>query len=118
MNVCVGIPTVTSLHEAVDESIVLLTAYTRTLKAQVHLVIKQFVIIHADIENDGQCARRVYTGARGVDDEFGDTDQDAANPLVANAQNLLAVAIDNDIDIFRWALSVERVFDVIGLSYV
>jgi hypothetical protein len=60
----------------------------------------------------------VYAGTQGIDDELGYADQDSAHALIANAQDLLPVAHDYQIDILRIApllhvvLHAVRIVDV------
>jgi hypothetical protein len=43
----------------------------------------------------------MYTSAQGIDDELGYTDEDSAYTLITNAQYLLAIAHDYQVDVFR-----------------
>jgi hypothetical protein len=60
----------------------------------------------------------VYASAKRVYDQLSDADQYRANALVANTQDLFAIAHDNHVNIFRLAPLIEIVFDTINVADV
>lgn len=54
-------------------------------------------------------------GAEGVDDQLGDADQDGAHALVADAQDLLPVADNYQVDVLGVAPLLDVVFDAAGV---
>jgi hypothetical protein len=88
-----------SLHELVDKSVVLLAAHTRVLQAEVLVVVQQVFVVGSAVQNYGQGAVGVDARAQRVQHQFRNRDQHAANTLVADPENLLAVADSYDINI-------------------
>lgn len=105
MNVCFGEKLSSSVDEFVHKLIILLSSSSGLSKAEVKLIVKQFLILqpvlardaHVDASEPYICTAVQYhwklpawvdsrTNSR--DYQLGDGYQDSANPLVANSENL------------------------------
>jgi len=71
------------------------------------------MVVSTDIQHNGNDTVRMNACAQCVDDELRHADQDSAHALIANPQNLLAVAARDDVDIFRRTPEVKDLLDVV-----
>jgi len=86
--------------------------------AQVHVVIEQFQIVGAHVQYDRQHPARVDASGRRVDGELADGDLDAADALVADAQNALGVGGHQQVDVIRPETGVPQSgFDVLRMIH-
>ena len=81
--------------EAVDEGLVGLAADPRVPHAEVHRIVQQIRVVGADVEHDRQRPVGRDAGARGVEAELADRDAHAADALIAEPENPLAVGDDD-----------------------
>lgn len=79
------------LDKAVDKVGVLPTADALVPQAQVQLVVEELLVVGAAVQDDGEGPVGVDAGAERGENELGHGDEDTADALIANAQNLLAV---------------------------
>ena len=89
------------LHVGVNERVVALSANSGMPVADVHRIVQQALPIGADIEHHRDHARRVDAARRRVDGQLADRDLDAADPPVADSQDLLGVGRKDQVDIVR-----------------
>ena len=83
-----------------DEGVVALAAHPRVPVADVERVVEQLLVVGADVERDGDDPGRVDAGGGGVDGQLADGDAGAAaHPPVADAQDLLGVGGDDQVDV-------------------
>lgn len=80
-------------HEGVDELVVLGPSDAAFPKSQVQLVIEMGLVIGATVEDDREGATGVDASTNGGEDQLCDGYKDAANALVPNAQDRLAVCL-------------------------
>lgn len=64
------------LHELVNEFVVRFTSPPWLAQTEIEIIVKQFVIICANIKADWQDSVWVDAGAERIDDQFGDTNED------------------------------------------
>ncbi|MNJ28735.1 hypothetical protein D3C77_232820 [compost metagenome] len=78
-------------HELVDEVVVLLAANALVGLTQVHGVIQQRLVVGAHVQRYGQTASGMDAGPQGIEGELADGDAHAPHPLIADAEDPLAV---------------------------
>ena len=101
--------------EAVHELVVPRPADPGVPLPEVHLVAEQPEVVGADVEDDRDRPTRVDAGRRGVEGQLADRDLDAADALVADAQDALGVGDDEQVDVVGPQAVVEqRLLDVLG----
>ena len=66
---------------------------------EVERVVEQLQVVGADVQDDGQGAAGVDAAGGGVDGEFADGDLDAADALIADAQDAFRVGGDQQVDV-------------------
>ena len=66
---------------------------------QVHLVVEQGQVVGADVEDHRDHPAWVDAGGGGVDGQLADGDVDAADALVADAEDALGVGGDDEVDV-------------------
>ena len=83
-------------HELVDEVVVLLAANAPVGLPQVHGVIQQRLVVGAHVQRDGQAAGGVDARPQGIEGELADGNAHTPHPLIADAEDPLAVGHDDD----------------------
>ena len=83
-------------HEGVDELLVRRAAHALVAHPQVQRVGQALLVVGTHVEGDGQGAVGRDPRAEGVEAELADGDAHAARPLVAQAQDALAVRHHDD----------------------
>ncbi len=99
------------LNEFVDEVIVLFAGDAWMTPAHIQRVIQQLLIVGADVQHDWQGIRRTDTATGGVQRELTNGNAHAADALVAQAENALAVGNDDHFDILLGGV-LQHIFDV------
>ena len=74
MNVSIRVQLSSTTNKLVDEIIVLLPANTWFLHAEIDLVVSEFLVVGATVEDNGERAVGVDACAEGREDKFGDGD--------------------------------------------
>ena len=87
------------LHEPVDEVEVRLTGHALVAPAEVLGIVEALRVVGADVEHDRQRPLRADAADERVERELADRDAEAADALVADAQDALAVGDDDDVDL-------------------
>ena len=82
--------------EPVDEVVVRGAPDAFPLEPEVQVVVAQGLAVCAHVQHDGEDAGGINAGARRHEDQLRHADEDPADALVADAQDLLAVA-DHDV---------------------
>ncbi|RMP75175.1 hypothetical protein ALQ20_200133 [Pseudomonas syringae pv. atrofaciens] len=82
--------------------------------AHVHRVVQQLTVVGADIQHDRQRVRRADPATSGVQRQFADRDAHAADALIAQTENSLAVGHDNDLDPVL-GRAAQNVIDAVAL---
>ena len=97
------------------------------MRAQIEGIAEQRLVVGADIQHDGQHAIRVDTSAERVERRLADTvaserpqrldapNQDAADALIADAEDALAVGQDHQIDVVRVAALGQDLLDAVAI---
>jgi hypothetical protein len=105
MNVCFGKKPSSSVDEFIHKLIIILSSSSGLSKAEVKLIVKQFLILqsvlagdaHVDVSEPYICTTVQYywklpawmnSRTNSCDYQLGDGYQDSTNPLVANSENL------------------------------
>ena len=102
--------------ERVDQVVVPLVADPGVPGAQVELVVEQGEVVGAHVQHHGQHPAGVDAGGRGVEGEFADGDFDAADALVADAQDPFGVGGHRQVQVVRSQTGVpQRGFHVLGV---
>ena len=100
----------------VDQVVVALVADPGVPLAQVHLVVEQPEVVGAHVQHHRQHPAGVDAGGRGVDGELADGDLDAADALVADAEDALGVGGDQQVDVVGAETGVpQRGLDLLGV---
>ena len=83
--------------------------------AEVERIVEECLVVGADIQGHRNGAGWIDAAARGVDCELSARDLDAANPPVSDAQDLLCVTANDNVDVI-WTQTqcAESSFDVVG----
>ena len=87
------------LHQLVHQGVVGGAPQATVRHAQVERIGQQRLVVGAHVEIDRKAARRVNSGARGVERELADRDPHAAHALVADAEDRLVVGDHDDADV-------------------
>ncbi len=82
--------------EVLDERVVLLARHALVPPADIDRVIQPFPVVRSDVEQDRQRLVRMDAGARGVERQLADRDAHASRALIAETQDALAIADDDD----------------------
>ena len=78
--------------------------------------LSSFRLSVPDVQHDREHPARVHAGGGGVDGELADGDLDAADALVADAQDALGVGGDDQVDVIGAETRVaEGGLDVLGM---
>src|SRR5262249_12123796 len=96
------------LHELVDEVEVRLTGDALVTPAEILGVLETLDVARPDVENDRQGALRADASDQRVEREFADRNTQTARPLIADAENPLAVGHDDDVDVRVGPIAQER----------
>lgn len=91
MDIRLGIQLPRRLDKGVDEVVVCLAPNALLPQAQVEVVIQQFLVVGATVEDDGERPVGVNAGAERGEGELRDRDEDAPDSLVADAEYLLSI---------------------------
>ena len=94
-------------HEGIDEAVVIGARDTRVAPAEILGIAETFLVVGADVQNDGQSARRMNSADKAVEREFADGNAEAADALVADAENAFAIGDDDDVD-FRIGIIAQQ----------
>ena len=104
------------LDVGVDEGIVAFSADAGMPVPGVHRIGQQAFPIGAHIEHHRNHARRVNPARRCIDRQFADGDFDSADAPIADAEDLLGIRGQDQVDIVRTGPQVsERFLDRIGM---
>ena len=95
--------------EVLDERVVVLVVDAAVAPAEVVRVVEQVGVVGADVEQDRQRPRGVDAADEGVERELPDRDPHAADALVADAEDPLAVGHDDDVDLVVLAVAQHLV---------
>ncbi len=87
------------LDEAVDEREVRLARDALLAPAEVLRVPEQLLVVRPDVEDDRKSPRRRDAADERVERQLADRDAEAADTLVADAEDALAVRHDDDVDV-------------------
>ena len=102
--------------EGVEELVVAVVADPGVPLTEVERVVEQLQVVGADVQDDGQGAAGVDAAGGGVDGEFADGDLDAADALVADAEDAFGVGGDQQVDVVGAETGVpEGGFDLVGV---
>lgn len=88
MDVCFGEKLSSSGDESIHKLIILLSSSSGLSKAEVKLIVKQFLIICTTVQNYWKLPAWVDSSANSCDYQLGDGYQNRTNTLVANSENL------------------------------
>ena len=83
--------------EGIDEAVVLRAADARLAPAKIFRIAKTFFVVRADIEDDRKSARGMNSTDETVERKLADGNAEAANALVADAEDTLSVGNDDDV---------------------
>lgn len=83
--------------KVVHELVVLFAADPVLLQPEVEVVPEQLLVVGAAVQDHGQRAVRVHAGAERRERQLGARDEDAADALVADAEDLLAVCCGQSV---------------------
>ena len=83
------------LDHVVNELVVLVIGNTRVAPAHIQRIVQQLLVVCSDVQHDGQGVSRADAAAGGVQRQFTDRDPHSADPLVAEAENALAIGDHN-----------------------
>ena len=85
-------------HEGVDELVVLVTPQPRPPRAEVERVGQQRLVVGADVEHHRQRPGRIEAADGRVERQLPDGDPHAADTVIAEPEDALAVGHDDDPD--------------------
>ena len=104
------------LDVGVDEGVVALAANPRVAVPDVHRIGQQAFPVGADIQHHRNHARRIDAARRGVDRQLADGDFDSAHAPIADAEDLLGIGGQDQVDIVGAGAEVSKRFlDRIGM---
>jgi len=95
-------------NEGVNEAIVIGTRDARVPPAEILGIAKAFLIICADVQNDGQSPRGMNSADQRVERKFSDGDAESTNALITDAEDALAIGDDDDVNFRIWVVPQER----------
>jgi hypothetical protein len=98
------------IHEGIDEIIVLLTANAMVSPSDVNRALQSFLVVRSYIKQDGEAVFRMNAAECGVEGHLSDGDSHTSYALVAEAEDSLAVADDDDFVVARMA---QDLFDAV-----
>ena len=84
--------------EGVDEAVIVRTGDARVTPAEIFRVAETFLVVGANVQNDGQSARGGYSADEGVESELADRNAEASYTLVADTENAFAIGDHDHID--------------------
>ena len=76
MDVCPRVQLTAGLHELVNEVVVRFASPPWLAQTEIEIIVKQFMIICANIKANWQDSVWVDAGAERIDDQLGDTNED------------------------------------------
>ena len=83
-------------HELLDQGVVFLAAHARLMQADIERIVEQLGVVGADVEKHRQAGARRHARAGGIERQLADRNAHAVGAQVAEAQDALAVADDDD----------------------
>ena len=83
------------LDHVVNELIVLVVGNAWMAPAHIQRIVEQLLVVCSDVQHDRQGVSRADAAAGGVQRQFTDRDPHSADPLVAEAENALAIGDHN-----------------------
>ena len=95
-------------NEGVDEAVVVGAGDARVTPAEIFRVAETFLVVRANIENDGKSARGVYSADEGVERKLADGNAEAAHALVTDTENAFPIGDDDHIDFGIRVIAEER----------
>ena len=93
-----------------DEGVVALAANPRVPVPRVHRIGQQALPVGADVEHHRNHAGRIDAARRGIDRQFADGDFDSTDAPVADAEDLLGVGGQDQVDIVRAGAEIPEGF--------
>lgn len=94
-------------NEGVDEAVVLGASDARVPPAEIFGVAKTFLVVGADVENDRKRAGGMNAADERIERKFADGNAQAADALIADAENAFAIGDNDDVDFGIWMIAQQ-----------
>ena len=95
-------------NKGVDEAVVIGAGDARVAPAEIFRVAQAFLVVRADVQNDGESSPGMNSADEAVERKLADGNAEAADALVTDAENALAVRNNNYINFGIWVVAQKR----------
>ncbi len=92
----------------VDKAVIIGASDARVPPSKIFRIAKAFLVVCADVQNDGESARWMNSADEAIERKFANWNAEPADTLVADAQNALAVGDDDHVNLGIWMIAQER----------
>ena len=104
------------LDVSVDEGVVAFAANPRMPVSRIHRIVAQALAVGAHVDHHRNHARRIDPARRRIDRQLADGDFDSADAPIADAEDLLGIGGQDQIDIAGTGAEIsERLLDPFGM---